>query len=121
MPSSRITETADVLEKRQFSGPARWPRVLPQQLCLDGLEERLHRRAIMAIAFAAHRYLEAVLTQPLLVVVRLVLRSVGCMQPFCGWRKLIATVSARITRSLFIRYKVLPDGCAACSTLSSLS
>lgn len=41
----------------------------PDQLSLDGFEERLNSRIIVAITFARHRYLEPVLAQELLVVV----------------------------------------------------
>ena len=47
----------------------------PDQLCLDRLEERLNSRIIVAITFARHRYLEPVLAQDFLIVIRTVLRS----------------------------------------------
>ena len=46
----------------------------PDQLCLDRLEERLNSRIIVAITFARHRYLEPMLAQDLLIVMRTVLR-----------------------------------------------
>ena len=46
----------------------------PDQFSLDGFEERLDCRVVVTITLAAHRYLEAVLAQYLLVIVRTVLR-----------------------------------------------
>ena len=51
----------------------------PDQLGLDGFEERLNCRIIIAIAFATHRYFEAVLAQDLLVVMRTVLAAADAL------------------------------------------
>ena len=65
MPSPRIVEAIDVLEDCQFRVSSRVPRPAPDQLCLDGLEERLNGGVVVTIALAAHGYLEAMLAQDL--------------------------------------------------------
>ena len=45
----------------------------PDQFRFNGLEERLNGGVIITISLAAHRYLEAMLAQDLLVIVRTVL------------------------------------------------
>ncbi len=75
MPSARIVEAIDVLEDGQFCISACVPWPPPDQLCLDGFEERLKSRIILAIALVAHRHLKAVLAQDLLVIAETVLRS----------------------------------------------
>lgn len=51
----------------------------PDQLGLDRLEERLDGGIVITIALAAHRYLEAVLAQNLLVIVRTILAAAVCV------------------------------------------
>jgi hypothetical protein len=58
----------------------------PDQLGLDGFEERLNCRIIIAIAFATHRYFEAVLAQDLLVVMRTVLAAAIRVMDAALWR-----------------------------------
>ena len=41
----------------------------PDQLSLDGFEERFDGSIVVAIALATHRHLEAMLAQKLLIVV----------------------------------------------------
>jgi len=41
----------------------------PDQFSLDGFEERLDGRVVIAITLAAHRHAEPVLAQDLLVIV----------------------------------------------------
>jgi hypothetical protein len=53
---------------------------------LDGFEERLNCRIIIAIAFATHRYFEAVLAQDLLVVMRTVLAAAIRVMDAALWR-----------------------------------
>ena len=45
----------------------------PDQFRLDSFEEGLDGSIVIAIAFSAHRHLEAVLVQDLLVIVRTIL------------------------------------------------
>ena len=47
----------------------------PNQFCLDRLEEGLDCGVVIAVALAAHRHLEPMLAQDLLVVVRTVLAA----------------------------------------------
>jgi hypothetical protein len=78
--SARIVEAIDVFEDGDFGIAARLPALLPQQLCLDRLEERRDRRVIIAVAFTAYRHLEAMLAQDFLVFMRAVLAApVGMM------------------------------------------
>lgn len=75
MLPSRIVEAVDVLEDGQFDVSARLQRSSPEYFRLDRLEERLEGGVVIAAAFAAHRYLEAVLTQELLIIVGAVLAA----------------------------------------------
>jgi len=54
MAASRVVEAVDVFEDGHLSLPAGVPCVSPDQLCFDRFEERLNRRVIIAISFAAH-------------------------------------------------------------------
>ena len=74
MPSTRIVEAIDVLEDGHLSLPSRFPRPSPDELGLDGLEERLDSGVVVTIALSAHRHLEAVQAQDLLIIVRAILR-----------------------------------------------
>tara|TARA_B110000977_G_scaffold129919_1_gene165732 strand:- start:85 stop:282 length:198 start_codon:yes stop_codon:yes gene_type:complete len=59
--TTRIVEPIDILEDRAFSLTACVPTIAPDQLSLDGFEERFNHRIVIAIALAAHQDLEAVL------------------------------------------------------------
>ena len=59
----------NVLEDCQFRVSSRVSLPAPDQLCLNGLEEGLDCRVVVTVSLGAHRYLEAVLTQELLIVV----------------------------------------------------
>jgi|TARA_B110000305_G_scaffold241843_1_gene317857 hypothetical protein len=61
MVATWVRNPTDVIENCAFSLPPRFPTVAPDQLCLDGFEERLSHGIIIAFAFAAHRDLEAML------------------------------------------------------------
>ena len=67
MAAVRIVEPIDILEDRSLGLTARVPTITPDQLGLDGFEERLDHGIVIAIALAAHRDLEAVLFQALLI------------------------------------------------------
>ena len=75
MPPSRIVKAVDVLEGGQLGVSARVPRLSPDQLGLDRLEERLDGGVVIAVALAAHRYLEAVMTQELLIIMGAILAA----------------------------------------------
>ena len=58
----------------------------PDQLGLDGFEERLDGGVSIAISFTTHRRFEVMLTQDFLVVIRTVLRATVCvMNAAFGW------------------------------------
>jgi len=75
MASAWIIEAVDVFEDGHLGLPQRFPYSPPYQLGLDGFEEGLDGCVIIAISFAAHRDLEAMLPQDLLIVVRTVLAA----------------------------------------------
>ena len=75
MSAAWVIEAVDVLEDGDFGLATGFPRPAPDQLSLDGLEEGLNGGVVIAIAFAAHRRLEPMLTQDLLVVVGPVLAA----------------------------------------------
>ena len=68
MPTARVIKAVDVLEGGGFGVATRFPRAAPDQLDLDGFEERLNGCIVMAVAFAAHRRLEPMLSQDFLVM-----------------------------------------------------
>ena len=68
MPAAWVIEAVYVLEDGGFGLAARFPSPAPDQLGLDSLEEGLDVRIVVAVALAAHRYLEGMFAQDLLVV-----------------------------------------------------
>jgi len=86
MSAARVVEAVDVFKDRHLDVPAGLPRPTPDQLRLNGLEEGFHCGVIIAISLAAHRYLEPMLAQDFLVVVRTVLAApVGMVDAALGW------------------------------------
>ena len=75
MATTRVVEAVDVFEDGHLSLAPRLPRMPPDQFCFDGFEERLDGSVVVTIALAAHRYLEAMLAQDFLVVVRTILAT----------------------------------------------
>ena len=75
MASARIVEAVDVLKERDLDLSSGLPRLAPDQFSLQRFEESLDHRIVVAVAFAAHRDLEAMLPQPLLIVVRTILAA----------------------------------------------
>ena len=85
MPTAGVIEAVDVLERaivrhwfknngeRRLSLSVGFPRASPDQLGLDGFEERLDGGVIIAISFTTHRRFEVMLAQDFLVIVRAVL------------------------------------------------
>ena len=61
MAAARIVEPIDILEDRALGLTARVPTITPDQLSLDGFEERFNHRIVVTISLTAHRNLEAVL------------------------------------------------------------
>ena len=75
MSAARIVKAVDVFKDRHFSLAPRFPGMPPDQLCLDRFEERFDGSIVVTIAFAAHRHLEAVLAQDLLIIMRTILAA----------------------------------------------
>ena len=101
MSAVRIIEAVDVLEDGGFGLATGFPIVPPDQLGLDCFEEGFNRGVIVAIAFAAHRYLEGVSSGSHV-------NSIGC--PYrCGrcspWAATVrrAIFNALIVKSRFMR------------------
>lgn len=69
MPPSWIIEPIDILEDRAFCLTTCVPTVAPDQLCLDGFEERLNHGIVVAISLPTHGNLEPVFNQTFLIVV----------------------------------------------------
>lgn len=68
-------EAIDVFEVGHLTLPPRLPRMRPDQFGFDGFEEYLNGRVVMAVALAAQQFLEAILVQYFLIIVRAVLAS----------------------------------------------
>ena len=54
MTAARIVEPIDILEDRTFCLTACVPFVAPDQLSLDGFEERFNHGIVVTVTFAAH-------------------------------------------------------------------
>ena len=85
MAATRTLEAVGVFEDGHLSLSAYVPGFPPDQLCLDGFEERLDRCIIIAITLSAHRRFEPVLTSGLLVIVRTVLTATVCVMGAAFW------------------------------------
>ena len=105
MATAWIVEAIDILKYRAFCLTARVPTIMPDQLGLDGFEERLDHGIVVTISLTAHPDLEAVLFQALLIRVGTILRAAIRMvnAAFGGWRSATAMSSALIPRSCFMR------------------
>ena len=73
-------------EDRDFDIAAGLPVSAPDQFCFQRLEEAFDGRVVVTISFAAHRYLEPLLSQKRLVIVSAVLRPAICMVDAARWR-----------------------------------
>ena len=69
MADKWIAEPVYVFEDGHLSLSPRFPCVPPDQLSVDRLEESFYGGVIIAITLAAHRDLEAMLAQYLLMIV----------------------------------------------------
>jgi len=56
-----VIKAVNVLEYRALGLTACFPAVPPDQLSLNGFEDRFHHGIVVTIAFATHRDLEAIL------------------------------------------------------------
>lgn len=85
MPPDRVIEPVNVSGDGVFGLLAGLPRDRPDQLRLDGLEERFHHRVVVAVPTPAHRDQDTPSAEQRLIVDRAVLRSaVGMVnQPRC--------------------------------------
>ncbi len=54
MAAPGIVEAVNVQEDGSFSLPPGWPTLPPDHFCLQGFEEGLDRRVVVAITLAAH-------------------------------------------------------------------
>ena len=105
MPPSWIIEPIDILEYGPLGLASGFPTITPDQLGLDGFEERFHHGIVVTISLTAHRGLEVVLFQALLIRVGTILRAAIRMvkAAFGGCRRATAIFSARIAKSRFMR------------------
>ncbi len=62
----------------------RVPCVVPDEFGFDDFEERLDHSIVPAILFSAHRYFEAQLAHPLLIVMRAILAAPVCVMNAAG-------------------------------------
>jgi hypothetical protein len=84
--ASRVIEPIDVFEDRHLSLSAGVPGVSPDQLCLDGFEERFNGGVVIAISLATHGCPEPMLAQDLLIIVRTILAAtISMMNAALGW------------------------------------
>ena len=73
MPSPRIVEPIDILEYRPFRLASCFPAIAPDQLCLERFEGRLDHGIVVAVSFSAHRDLDAMFGQALLILIGAIL------------------------------------------------
>ncbi len=69
MPPTRVIEPIDVLEYRPFRLASGFPSAAPDQLGLDGFEERLDHGIVVTVSLPAHRDQKSVFDQAFLVFV----------------------------------------------------
>ena len=75
MAVEQVIKSIDILEYCPLGLASCFPTIAPGQLGLDGFEERLHRRIIIAVCFATHRPPKSVLARDLVMVVRTILAA----------------------------------------------
>ena len=85
MFSARVVEAVDVFEEGDLDFAAGLLVAAPDQFCLQGFEEAFDGRIVVAIALAAHRNLEPMLAQQLLIVVSTVLRPAVRVMNAAWW------------------------------------
>ena len=86
MASAGIVEAVDVLEDGSLCLPACWPFLPPDRFGLQAFEERLDGGVIVAITLSAHRWLQAVGLQLLLIIVGAILAAAIGMEKAALWR-----------------------------------
>ena len=83
---ARIVEAVDIFEEGDFDLATGLPVAAPDQFGLQRFEEAFDGRIVVAIALAAHRNLEPMPAQHLLIVVSTILRpAIGVMNA-AWWR-----------------------------------
>jgi hypothetical protein len=75
MPTAGVIEAVDVLEDGGFGLTTGLPCGPPDQFGLDRIEEGLNGGVIVAVTLAAHRHLEPMLAQDLLIVMRTIVAA----------------------------------------------
>ena len=69
MPTTRVVEAVDVFESGHFDLSAGLPVSAPDHFCLEGFEKTLDSCVVIAVAFPAHGWRQAVFSQDFLVIV----------------------------------------------------
>ena len=86
MSAAGIVEAVDVSEESDFHLSAGLPIAAPDQFGLQRLEEAFDGGIVVTVAFPAHRNLEPMLAQKLMVVMSAVLRpAIGVMDAAWWW------------------------------------
>ena len=75
MSSAGVVEPVDVLEDRRLGLTSSMPFLAPDHLGFQAFEERLNRRIVVAVSFAAHRRTQAIGLQLLLIVIGAILQA----------------------------------------------
>jgi hypothetical protein len=70
-----VVEPVDVLEDRRLGFPPCLPVLTPDHLGLQQFEERLDRCVVVAVAFAAHRWPQALGQQLILIIIVAILTA----------------------------------------------
>jgi hypothetical protein len=81
-----VVEAVYVLKEGMGNLGSCGPSVTPDQFGLEGLEEGLDGSIVVAVAFTAHRHLEAQIAQPFLVVMRTILTATVRVMNAALWR-----------------------------------
>ena len=75
MSAARVVEAVDVFKEGDFDVAAGLPVSAPEQFGLEGFEEALDGRVIIAISLATDRHRQPMFAQDVSVVVRTVLAA----------------------------------------------
>ena len=86
MFAAGVVEAVDVFEEGDFNVAADLPIAAPDQFRLKRLEEAFHCGIVITISLPAHRWLESVVAQKLLIIMCAVLRpTIGVMNAAWWW------------------------------------
>ena len=103
---ARIVEAVDVFEEGDLDLATGLPVAAPDEFSLQGFEEAFDGGIVVAIAFSAHRYLEPMPAQHLLIVVSTVLRSAICVMNAAWWRPSDRDGHAQRTQRQILLYAI---------------